>query len=232
MLKINKLNVEVDGKLLLKDLSLEVPDKSVKALIGPNGSGKSSLAYTIAGHPKYKVISGSVSFNGKNLLKMPPSERAKLGIFLMFQSPPEIQGVTLKTVLEDIFGKDLDIEKVKSILNSLNLKPELLQRDFNKGFSGGEKKKIEMLQVELLKPKLAILDEPDSGVDSDSIKIIANKINELNNQGTSFLIISHQSKLFSYLSLDGIYVMKDRSIVAEGNSELIQKIEVGGYGNL
>ena len=230
VLEIKGLCVETCRKRILENVNMKIEDGKIKALIGPNGTGKTSLVYAISGRPKYKTVSGSIMFNGIDITQKSPDERAKMGIFLMFQNPPEIEGVKLKDVISAVTGKT--VEETRKIMPQLNLKPELLDRYFNKGFSGGEKKKVEMLIALLMKPKLALLDEPDSGVDADSIRLIAEKINEMKGNGTSFLIISHQAKLLDMLSVDGVFVMENKGIGPQEPYGIVKKVEERGYESI
>ena len=227
MLEIKDLWVKVEGKDIIKGVNIKVPDKSIKVLIGPNGSGKTTLSFAIMGHPKYEIKKGKIILDGKDITKKGPTEKSKMGLFLFFQNPPEIDGVKLKKVLSAI--NHIEERDMIRIFKKWGFKEDVLNRYFNKGFSGGEKKKNEIIQVELLKPKIVIMDEPDSGLDSDSIKKLAKTIEKMKNEGTSFLIITHQYKMIDMLDIDSVYVMKDSTISAVGGKELVEKIEKEGY---
>ena len=234
-LVIKDLFVSVDGKEIIKELNLNVKENEVVALMGPNGSGKSSLANVIMGNSKYKVEKGEIIYKGKNILDLKVHERAKLGLFLSFQYPYEISGVTLtnflRTAYSSLYGKIsvLDFKKlIEEKMNLLKMDKIFMGRYVNEGFSGGEKKKAEILQLAVLNPKLAILDETDSGLDIDSLKIIADGINKLKNNN-SFLIITHYNRILNYIKPDRVYVMINGKIAKEGKAELANEIEKNGY---
>lgn len=240
MLKIRNLRVFVDEKNVVKDVDLSIAKGEVHALMGQNGSGKSSLAFAVAGHPTYVIESGEIVFRGKDFLVLEPNERVRAGVFLAFQSPVAIPGVSvfhfLRQSYEAVTGKHenvLDFKKrVVVLLKKLGLSEDFLKRYVNDGFSGGERKKMEILQVLLLKPKLVILDEVDSGLDVDSLKMVADNIRELvKKDGVSFLIISHYKRLFEYVKPDHVHVMKGGKIVKDGGADLIDEIEKEGYGS-
>ena len=235
-LEIKNLNVNVDGKEILKGLNLNLEKGKVYALMGPNGSGKSTLSQVLAGNPKYK-ISGEISFEGEEISNLKPHERAKKGLFLSFQYPVEISGVTissfLKTALNSLKGKKISPIEFWNILEKqskkLNIDKSFLSRFLNEGFSGGEKKKAEILQMLILNPKLAILDETDSGLDIDSLKIVSQGINNFMDKDKTILIITHYQKILDYVKPDKILVMKNGNIVKEGGKELIEELEKWGY---
>lgn len=241
MLKIRNLRVSVDNKNVVKDINLFISGGEVHALMGKNGSGKSSLALAIAGHPVYEVEDGGVMFEGENLLEMKPDERTRMGIFLAFQSPVAIPGVTvfhfLRQSYEIVTGKHGDVKDFKDevvvLLEKLGLSEDFLNRYVNDGFSGGERKKMEVLQILLLKPKLAILDEIDSGLDVDSLKMVAGTIRELVKGGdVAFLVISHYRRLFEYIEPKYVHVMQEGEIIRSGGAELVDEIEEEGYGSV
>lgn len=241
MLKIENLHVSVDGKEVLKGLNLEIPKGEVHAIMGPNGSGKSTLSYVIAGKNGYQITKGRILFEGQDISEMLPEERATLGIFLAFQYPVEIAGVTnatfLRTALNSIRkaqGKDevdaisfLKLQKEKSSL--LDVTPEMLKRGVNFGFSGGEKKRNEVLQLTMLEPKFAVLDETDSGLDIDALKIVAKGVNSLRGQERSFLVITHYQRLLDYIKPDVVHVLADGQIKKTGGAELALELEEKGY---
>ncbi len=237
MLKISKLVVNVEEKEVLKGLDLNIGKNEVVALMGPNGSGKSSLANTIIGNPKYEVISGQILFYGKDILAMSPDERAKEGILMAFQYPVALPGITIREMLLSslrLRGEKtsaLDLKNlIKAEAEKLRIDENLLNRSLNDGFSGGEKKKFEMLQVSVLKPKLLILDEIDSGLDIDALEIIAKRVNELVKLGEmSVLVITHYQRLLKYMHPDRVVVLKNGQKVDEGGKELVEKLESNGY---
>jgi Fe-S cluster assembly ATP-binding protein len=244
-IEIKDLHVSVEGKEIIKGLNLVVEQGKIHAIMGPNGSGKSTLANVLMGHPKYKVDKGSVTFDGKNILEMAPDKRAKLGLFLAFQYPVEIPGVSLFNFLRAAYnsinnGHSKTIEKeVLSVLDFQKLlkeKTKLLQMDdsfiyrhLNEGFSGGEKKRAEILQLAVLNPKIAILDETDSGLDIDSVKIVANGVNNAKGNDMGVLLITHYQRILKYIKPDYVHVMINGKIVKSGGEELAEKLEKKGY---
>ena len=235
-LEIKNLNVKIEGKEILKNLNLNLEKGKVYALMGPNGSGKSTLSQVLVGNPKYET-SGEISFEGENISNLKPHERAKKGLFLSFQYPVEVPGVTisnfLKTALNSLKGKKISPIEFWNILEKhskkLNIDKSFLSRFLNEGFSGGEKKKAEILQMLILNPKLAILDETDSGLDIDSLKIVAQGINNFMDKDKTILIITHYQKILDYVKPDKILIMKNGAIVKEGGKELIEELEKNGY---
>ncbi|MBI2044247.1 Fe-S cluster assembly ATPase SufC [Candidatus Pacearchaeota archaeon] len=237
MIKIKDLHVETDNKEILKGINLELDKGKVYALIGPNGSGKSTLANTIMGNPKYKITKGKIIFNNKDITSMSVSERAKLGIFMSFQNPIEINGVPTSAFLRQAHNSTT--EKKASLLEfkkmvekeskSLNMKEEFLSRYVNEGFSGGEKRLSEVLQMLVLSPKFVIFDEVDSGLDVESLKRVSNKINSFMNEEKTILIITHHAKILDYVKLDKIFLIVDGKIIKEGDKKLIKEIENKGY---
>ncbi len=255
MLEIKDLHVEVNDKSkeddasrnlgvlskeILKGINLKVEEGSVHALMGPNGSGKSTLANVLMGNPQYTIAKGEIILNGKDITGLPPDERAKLGIFMSFQYPQEIEGVTinnfLRTAYKNLHDKKISVMEFRDLLKEkiklLNLSEEFTERYLNKGFSGGEKKKSEILQLAILNPKFAILDETDSGLDIDAIKAVADGINVLkkNNPKMTILIITHYKRILEYIKPDKLSVMIKGKIAHEGSSELIDHLEEKGYG--
>jgi len=237
-LLIKNLSVSVDGKKILDNVNLEIKRGEIVGLMGPNGSGKSTLALAIMGHPNYKIDSGEVLYKGKNILELSPDKRAKLGIFLSFQYPSEIPGVSVSNFLRNAYNnlKDTKVDVMK-FLGKINEKMDLLhidrvfgQRHLNDGFSGGEKKKCEILQMAVFEPEIGILDETDSGTDVDALRIIGEgvkKIKESSNSG--ILVITHYNRILKYLKPDRVYVMMKGKIVKEGGHELADEIEEKGY---
>ncbi|MGB9795948.1 Fe-S cluster assembly ATPase SufC [Fervidobacterium gondwanense] len=224
-------------KVILKGVNLEINPGEVHAIMGPNGSGKSTLANVIMGNPKYEVVSGDVLFEGESILELRTDERAQKGIMMTFQNPYEIEGVKLDQLLliayRKLHGEDktffqLDKE-MKSILNDVSLPSEFLERFVNLGFSGGERKKGEILQARFLKPKLLILDEIDSGLDVDALRIVASQINKLKEEGTSLLIITHYARILNYLDVDKVHVYVDGKVALTGDKSLAYEVEETGY---
>ncbi len=243
MLQLQNLKASVNDKSILNGLNLEVKSGEVHAIMGPNGSGKSTLANILSGKSGYD-ISGSLKYEGKNLQEIPIEERAQKGIFLAFQYPLEIPGVNtsnfLKTSLNSIRKakgeKELDtlnlLKLIKEKASELNIDEKFLSRQLNVGFSGGEKKKNEILQMKLLEPKLAILDETDSGLDIDALRIVADGVNTHKNKNNAFIIITHYQRLLDYIKPDFIHVLSKGKIIKTGCAELGQELEKTGYENL
>ncbi|MFA6073655.1 MAG: Fe-S cluster assembly ATPase SufC [Candidatus Woesearchaeota archaeon] len=243
ILEIKKLNAEIDGKKILNDLNLDVNVGETLAIMGPNGSGKSTLAKTIAGHPLIKY-SGKILFVGKDIAKMSPDERAREGIFLSFQQPIEIPGITISNFIRTAMNsrrakdKQLKIQEYVAILNKnlelLKIDKKMMSRNIHEGLSGGEKKKIEMLQLAMLEPKLAILDETDSGLDVDALRQVCIAINAIRqkDQNLTIIVITHYQKMLDYLTPDRICIMKEGTITKMGGKELMQQIEKKGYEGL
>ncbi len=243
MLQLQNLKASVNDKSILNGLNLEIKSGEVHAIMGPNGSGKSTLANILSGKSGYDV-SGSLKYEGKNLHDIPIEERAQKGIFLAFQYPLEIPGVNttnfLKTSLNSIRKakgeKELDtlnlLKLIREKASELNIDEKFLSRQLNVGFSGGEKKKNEILQMKLLKPKLAILDETDSGLDIDALRIVADGVNSHKNKNNAFLIITHYQRLLDYIKPDFIHVLSKGKIIKTGCAELGQELEKTGYENL
>ena len=241
MLEINNLSVEVHGKPILDRLSLSVKAGEVAAIMGPNGSGKSTLSYVIAGKPDYEVTSGEVTLDGENLLALEPNERAAKGLFLAFQYPIEIPGVATMTFLKAALnaqrranGKgDMTtpefMRAVREAAARLKIDQEMLKRPLNVGFSGGEKKRLEILQMSLLAPRLAVLDETDSGLDIDALRIVAEGVNALRSPSRGFLVITHYQRLLDHIKPDAVHVMARGRIVATGGPELALELERNGY---
>ena len=235
---IKDLHINVDEKEIVKGINLEIKEGEIAALMGPNGSGKSSLANVIMGNPKYKVTKGSISYKGKNVLELKVNERAKLGLFLSFQYPFEVPGLSvsnfLRTAYISLNNKKISVIEFKKLLeekmNLLKMDKSFSTRYLNEGFSGGEKKRMEILQMAVLNPKLAIIDEVDSGADIDSLKIMANGIKILNKENNmSTLIITHYNRILKYIKPDKVYIMMDGKIVDSGDHELANEIEEKGY---
>ena len=241
MLKINNLHAEIEEKKILKGISLEVPTGEVHAIMGPNGGGKSTLSYVLAGREDYEVTEGSIEFDGENISEMAPEERAAAGLFLAFQYPIEIPGVQgttfLKTALNAIRKQrgepELDslefLKLMKEKTAKLGISDEMLKRPVNVGFSGGEKKRNEVLQMAMLDPKFCVLDETDSGLDIDALKIVADGVNAMRAQNRSFLVITHYQRLLDYIKPDVVHVLAGGRIVKTGGPELALELEEKGY---
>jgi Fe-S cluster assembly ATP-binding protein len=244
MISIKNLHASVEGKQILKGINLEVKAGEVHAIMGPNGSGKSTLSSVLAGKEDYEVNEGEVIFNGKNLLKLPAEDRAREGLFLAFQYPVEIPGVSninfLKTALNEIRAyKGLEAIPAKDFLALVKEKQKLVEldgklanRSVNEGFSGGEKKRNEIFQMAMLDPKLAILDETDSGLDIDALKIVANGVNTLRNKNNAFIVITHYQRLLDYIVPDFVHILYNGRIVKSGTKELALELEAKGYDEI
>ena len=241
MLKIESLTAEIDGKQILNGIDLEIPTGEVHAIMGPNGGGKSTLSYVLAGREGYEVTGGTATFNGIDLLAMEPEERAAAGVFLAFQYPVELPGVGnanfLRTALNAIRRTkgepELDamqfLKLARARMKELSMPEDMLKRGVNVGFSGGEKKRNEVLQMALLKPGLAILDETDSGLDVDALKIAADGVNALRGPDFSALVITHYQRLLNYIVPDRVHVLMGGRIVQSGGPELAKQLEESGY---
>jgi Fe-S cluster assembly ATP-binding protein len=241
MLEIKDLHAEIDGKQILRGVDLSVPKGEVHAIMGPNGSGKSTLAYILAGKEDYEVTGGSVTWDGEDILEMEPDERAKSGVFLAFQYPMEIPGVASMTFLRTAINAHRKargegelstpefIKLVKATGESLNISMDMLKRPVNVGFSGGEKKRHEVLQMALLKPSLCVMDETDSGLDIDAVRIVAQGVNALRAPNRAFLLITHYQRLLDYIVPDKVHVMSNGRIVRSGGKELALELDKSGY---
>ncbi|MBU1540344.1 MAG: Fe-S cluster assembly ATPase SufC [Alphaproteobacteria bacterium] len=241
MLKINNLHVSVSDKPILKGLTLDVPAGEVHAIMGPNGAGKSTLGYAVAGRPGYAATDGSVSWKGEDLLVLEPAERAAKGVFLSFQYPIEIPGVPALTFVrtalnaqrrargEDEVSAPNFLKLVRAASTALKMDFDMLKRPLNVGFSGGEKKRMEILQMALLEPSLLILDETDSGLDIDALRIVADGVNALRSPDRAMLVITHYQRLLDYIKPDRVHVLAAGRIVASGGPELAHQLEAEGY---
>ncbi|MCX7736245.1 MAG: Fe-S cluster assembly ATPase SufC [Candidatus Kapabacteria bacterium] len=241
LLKIDNLKVNINGKEILKGLSLEVNPGEIHAIMGPNGSGKSTLAGVLAGKEDYEVVEGTIEFDGKNIFEMSPEDRAREGLFLAFQYPIEIPGVSnasfMKTAVNEIRKyRNLEPLDAMDFLRIMREKAKLvemdqafLNRSVNDGFSGGEKKRNEIFQLAMLEPKLAILDETDSGLDIDALKIVANGVNKVRNENNAFVVITHYQRLLNYIIPDFVHVLFDGKLVVSGGKELALELEEKGY---
>ena len=241
MLEINNLHASVDGKQILKGIDLKVSPGEVHAIMGPNGSGKSTLSTVIAGHEDFEINKGEILFEDEDLIDFNTEERAHKGIFLSFQYPVEIPGVTVTNFIKtsinqmrkanglDEMPANVMLKKIREKSDLLKIDSKFLSRSLNQGFSGGEKKRNEIFQMAMLEPKLAILDETDSGLDIDALKIVANGVNMLRNDDTAVVLITHYQRLLDYIVPDFVHVLSDRKIVKSGNKNLAIELEAKGY---
>ncbi len=236
---IDGLKASIEGKEILKGINLEVKGGEVHAIMGPNGTGKSTLASAIMGHPKYEVTGGSITLDGESILDMEVDERARAGLFLCMQYPSEITGVTNADFLRSAInarreeGDEISlirfIRQMEEKMKQLEMDPEFMHRYLNEGFSGGEKKRNEILQMAMLEPKIAILDEVDSGLDIDALKIVADGVNSMRSEERGFIIITHYQRLLNYIKPDFVHVMMQGRIVKSGGPELAERLEAEGY---
>lgn len=244
LLKVENLQAQIDEKQILKGLNVEVKPGEVHAIMGPNGSGKSTFASVLAGREEYEVTDGKVEFDGEDLLEMDPEERARKGVFLAFQYPVEIPGVSNKLFMQtavnavreekglpalDMFDFD---EYAQAKIDLLGMRADLLERSVNVGFSGGEKKRNDIFQMALLEPKLCILDETDSGLDIDALRVVANGVNALRSDDRSFIVVTHYQRLLDYIKPDHVHVLFNGRIVKSGGFELVHELEENGYDNI
>lgn len=244
LLKVENLQAQIDEKQILKGLNIEVKPGEVHAIMGPNGSGKSTFASVLAGREEYEVTDGKVEFDGEDLLEMDPEERARKGVFLAFQYPVEIPGVSNKLFMQtavnavrqekglpalDMFDFD---EYAQAKIDLLGMRADLLERSVNVGFSGGEKKRNDIFQMALLEPKLCILDETDSGLDIDALRVVANGVNALRSDDRSFIVVTHYQRLLDYIKPDHVHVLFNGRIVKSGGFELVHELEENGYDNI
>ena len=237
MLKIENLRAQIDGNEILKGLSLEVGKGEIHAIMGPNGSGKSTLSNVLMGHPRYEVTEGSVTFEGQDVLELEPDERARLGMFLAFQYPSEVPGVSvanfMRTAVNSVREKELPPMEMYKLLQEkmriMQMDPRFAERYLNEGFSGGEKKRNEILQMLMLDPRLAIMDETDSGLDIDALQVVARGVNEVRGPEFSAVIITHYQRILRYIEPDHVHVMLDGLIVTSGGKELAEELEDKGY---
>lgn len=229
MLEIKNLCANVDGKPILKGLNLSIERGEIHAIMGPNGAGKSTLAKILAGHPAYEVTQGEVWFKGQDLLEMDPEERARAGLFMSFQYPLEIAGVTNRQFFEAAMKAQGKVGNIEEKMEALEIRAEFLDRNINEGFSGGEKKRNEILQMALFDPDLAILDETDSGLDIDAMRVVAKGVNAMRRADNALLIITHYQRLLDSIRPDFVHVLADGKIVRTGGPELALELEEKGY---
>ena len=240
LLDIKGLHAGVEGKEILKGLSLTVGKGEVHVILGPNGSGKSTLMNVIMGHPKYEVTAGSIAFEGEDITQLKTFERARKGLFLSFQTPEEIPGISvenmIRTAKQAVSGERVKLlpfrKKLKAMMEELKIKPEYADRYLNVGFSGGEKKRNEILQLLMLEPKLALLDETDSGLDVDAVQIVSEGVAKFHNEDNSCLIITHNTRILEKLTVDRVHVLMNGTIVEEGGAELIEEINRRGVTHI
>jgi len=241
MLEIKDLHAGIDGKDILKGINLTINKGEVHAIMGPNGSGKSTLAKVLAGHPQYQVTAGEVLYNGKNLLELPPHERALEGVFMAFQYPIEVPGVSNAQFLrlaynekqKHLGGEELDPLEFKDLLKErakvVEMDASFMTRSVNEGFSGGEKKRNEILQMAVLEPRLAVLDETDSGLDIDALRVVAGGVNQLRTPENAIIVVTHYQRLLNYIVPDFVHVLSNGQIAREGGKELALELEDKGY---
>ena len=244
ILEIKDAELSINDKKILKGLTLEVERGETHAIMGPNGSGKSTLSYMLAGREGYELEKGSVLFEHNDLLTLSPNERSNLGLFLAFQYPVELPGVSISNFLREIFnskkkflGEDefshLDfIKLLRKVAQDLNIRDEMLKRYVNYGFSGGEKKRFEVLQMALLNPKVSVLDETDSGLDIDALKIVSNGVNKLKDKNNAIVVITHYQRLLDYIKPDVVHIMSDGKIIKSGEADLALYVEKNGYAEI
>jgi Fe-S cluster assembly ATP-binding protein len=238
MLKIENLQVEIDGQEIVKGLDLEVGKGEIHAIMGPNGSGKSTLANVLMGHPRYEVAGGSVTFQGEDVFELEADERAKLGMFLAFQYPSEVPGVSvanfLRTAVNSVREEEISPMEMYRLIQDkmkiMQMDPKFAERYLNEGFSGGEKKRNEILQMLMLEPKLAIMDETDSGLDIDALKLVATGVNAMRGPERAFIVVTHYQRLLDYIVPDHVHVLSGGRIVRSGGKELALELEKKGYG--
>jgi Fe-S cluster assembly ATP-binding protein len=239
-LEIRDLTVDIQGKTILDGVTLDLDKGKTLALMGPNGSGKSTLAYAIAGHPAYEVTGGSILYKGEDISDWTPDERARAGVFLAMQYPVEVPGVSvtnfLRTAVNAVRDEDIAVrqfmQELKGQMADLQVDEKFLQRSVNDGFSGGEKKRFEILQMAMLKPEIAVLDETDSGLDVDALKIVSDGVNALRGPDLGVLIITHYTRILRYITPDEVHVMMEGRIVTSGGPELADELEERGYEHL
>ncbi len=244
MIKIKQLKAEIDGREILKGLDLEIQAGKVHAIMGPNGAGKSTLSYVLAGREEYEVTGGDITIDGESIMEMSPEERAAKGVFLAFQYPVEIPGVQMTTFMKTALNAvrkarglaELDaidfLKLMKKKCKELGISDEMMKRAVNVGFSGGEKKRNEVLQMAMLEPKFCVLDETDSGLDIDALKIVADGVNAMRGGDRSFLVITHYQRLLDYIKPDVVHVLANGKIVKTGGPELALELEKNGYANV
>ena len=244
ILKIKNAELSINNKKILKGLSLNVNEGETHAIMGPNGSGKSTLSYMLAGRDGYELDNGSITFNNTDLTQLSPDERSNLGLFLAFQYPVELPGVSSTNFLREIFNSrkkylgenelsHLDfIKHLRKVAENLSIKDEMLKRYVNFGFSGGEKKRFEILQMALLNPKISVLDETDSGLDVDALKIVSEGVNNLKDKKNAIVVITHYQRLLDYIKPDIVHIMSDGKIIKSGDADLALYVEKNGYSEI
>jgi Fe-S cluster assembly ATP-binding protein len=239
-LTVSDLHVSVEGKPILRGVDLDIPKGQVHAIMGPNGSGKSTLASILLGHPAYEITKGSITFKGEDITELGPDERARLGMFLAFQYPTEIPGVSvsnfLRTAMSAVRGENVPVREfmgqLRETLKEVGLDETFGRRNLNEGFSGGEKKRAEILQLAMLKPELAVLDETDSGLDIDGVRIVAEEVNRLKGPEIGFVVITHYTRILNYITPDVVHILLGGRIVRSGGADLATHLEEVGYDAL
>lgn len=240
-LVIDNLHAEIGGKEILKGVSLRIKSNEIHAIMGPNGAGKSTLSYVIMGHPKYAVTKGDIRLDGESILALSPDKRAKKGLFMSFQYPAEVPGVSIGSFLRSAYnavsGKEMPVlefqKLVKEKIEMLGIKPDFIKRGLNEGFSGGEKKKCEILQLAVLSPKMAILDETDSGLDVDALRVVSDGINKIKvSTGMGVMLITHYNRILKQVKPDFVHIMTDGKIVQSGQGALAAEVEDRGYASM
>ena len=240
ILRISDLHVSVEDTPILRGVDLEVPKGQVHAIMGPNGSGKSTLAQVLLGHPAYQITQGSITFKGEDITELAPDDRARLGMFLAFQYPVEVPGVSvsnfLRTAMGAVRGQDVPVREfmtqLRDVLGKLGMDESFARRNINEGFSGGEKKRSEILQLALLRPELAVLDETDSGLDIDGVRVVAEAVNLLKGPDIGFLIITHYTRILNFVTPDVVHILLGGRVVRSGGRELADHLEEVGYEEL
>jgi len=231
-LEVVDLWVKVENKEILKGVNLHVPKGELHVLMGPNGAGKSTLAMTLAGHPKYKVVRGDILLDGESIKDLPPEERARKGLAVLLQHPPELEGVKVAELLNKLIERYGSNTTPQELLERVGLSPSLLFRYFNVGFSGGERKRLELARILAMRPKIVVMDEPDSGVDVESLKYIAKNIEDMVKSNIGVLVITHYRNILRYVTPNRVHIMVDGRIVLSGGPELVEKIEKEGYSGV
>jgi Fe-S cluster assembly ATP-binding protein len=240
ILSINDLHVSVEGNPILRGVDLEVPKGEVHTIMGPNGSGKSTLAQVLLGHPAFEITQGSITFKGDDITELDPDERARRGMFLAFQYPVEVPGVSvsnfLRTAMGAVRGEDIPVREfmgeLRESLKSLGMDESFARRNLNEGFSGGEKKRAEILQLAMLRPELAVLDETDSGLDIDGVRVVAEAANKLKSPDIGFVIITHYTRILKYVTPDVVHILLGGRVVRSGGTDLADHLEEVGYEEL
>ncbi len=231
-LKVVDLWVKVENKEILKGVNIHVPKGELHVLMGPNGAGKSTLAMTLAGYPKYKIVNGDILLDGESIKDLPPEERARKGLAVLLQHPPELEGVRVVELLNKLIERYGSNTSPQELLQKVGLSPSMLYRYFNVGFSGGERKRLELARILAMKPKIVVMDEPDSGVDIESLKYIAKNIEDMIVNNIGVLVITHYRNILRYITPKRVHIMVDGKIVLSGGPELVERVEKEGYSGV